>query len=742
MSTPKYPNRDALREANDIYLDAMRPFVVHHLKQVQGEAVEYLIEETLADKQVDKFWKILDETGDVKSAIDFSYFPLIIRDHWRHVFAQRFNNDMIVQSMLWLIRDGRNSCEHRGTKDLDFEFVRTNLFLIADVLGKINRPDEQREVESIRDDLFSDDTAECLAEAEERLKTVEAENAKYEKSLAQTKKNLEAAESEKSGHEENNAALSKQVDEKENRLKKLSRQLKRAKTENDKSKKNLAGAKQNLKKSEAARADYKKCLETTSKELKGTEAERDAAVERLTTELNKLAAVQAEKNVSEERLTAVQNLLATVTIGHRKVQSVFPPLGTDSAVRILDRRNVGKKNYLLDLLEQKQPTIIYVQGEEKISQLLTNIVPEKADVIGKHDVQTSEAQETEMLDELASGKLIAIVSNGTISTTLKSHHVEHFVLCHLVPDLDLFFKQCQPVFTSAKDAYLHLIYNNNQDIKGLNEWLNQKYPDREALENLYRALRELVEIKGDFVKPENLYDELDMAKLGIETGLTIFEEVRLLEQNKNGIKLLPPSGKKLDESKVYDRGKKLKDGMEEVCAFQLEQSIEEIWEEILEKVDIDNERILRENNISIDLEEITVESLTESVEGISETAAGEFVTTLEPHGALSQAREPRLSIADRYVTETTEEDRDKLAVQIAARRINAMGSKPLAWKAIRAEFGLKNDQFHKVIRHSAGYRKAVIDRIKSLKAQEGGWEYSGKLGYLTGIDDISEDELK
>ena len=116
--------------------------------------------------------------------------------------------------------------------------------------------------------------------------------------------------------------------------------------------------------------------------------------------------------------------------------------------------------------------------------------------------------------------------------------------------------------------------------------------------------------------------------------------------------------------------------------------------------------------------------------------------------ALSQAAKPRKklepkpSIADRYVAETTEEDRDKLAVQIAALRINAMGSKPLAWKAIRAEFGLKNDQFHKVIRHSAGYRKAVIDRIKSLKAQEDGWEYSGKLDYLTGIDDISEDELK
>ena len=206
--------------------------------------------------------------------------------------------------------------------------------------------------------------------------------------------------------------------------------------------------------------------------------------------LTQLAAVQAEKSVSGERLTAVRNLLATVTIGHRKVQSVFPPLGTDSAVRILDRRKVGKKNYLLNLLEQKQPTIIYVQSEEMATLLLTDVVPEKAGVIEKHDSQTSTAQEAEMLEELASGKLSAIVSNRTISTTLESHYVEHFVFCHLAPDLEAFFKRCQPVFTSAKDTYLHLIYNNKQDIKGLNEWLDQKYPDRETLINLQKLLLE------------------------------------------------------------------------------------------------------------------------------------------------------------------------------------------------------------------------------------------------------------
>ena len=73
-------------------------------------------------------------------------------------------------------------------------------------------------------------------------------------------------------------------------------------------------------------------------------------------------------------------------------------------------------------------------------------------------------------------------------------------------------------------------------------------------------------------------------------------------------------------------------------------------------------------------------------------------------------------------------------------RINATGSKPLAWRRIREKLGLKNEQFHKVVRLSEGYREAVINRITHLKQQEGGWEYNGKLDVLTGID-ISEVEI-
>ena len=106
----------------------------------------------------------------------------------------------------------------------------------------------------------------------------------------------------------------------------------------------------------------------------------------------------------------------------------------------------------------------------------------------------------------------------------------------------------------------------------------------------------------------------------------------------------------------------------------------------------------------------------------------------------------RAQPADREISperkaDTTNEQRDDIAVRIVELRINVRGSRPLAWKKIRRELNLKNDEFHKGIRLSRGYLNAVITRITELKSREGGWEYNGKLESLTGIKNI-EDHLK
>ena len=147
--------------------------------------------------------------------------------------------------------------------------------------------------------------------------------------------------------------------------------------------------------------------------------------------------------------------------------------------------------------------------------------------------------------------------------------------------------------------------------------------------------------------------------------------------------------------------------------------------------------------INSGLENVTDETLIAA--GASKTAAANIITALELHNVLStivvrKQREKKPSVAERYTAEKTIDERDEVAIKVVELRINSLGSKPLAWRRIRERLGLKNEQFHKVVRLSDGYRAAVIARITHLKQQEGGWEYNGKLDVLTGID-ISDAEI-
>ncbi len=574
-----WPNQEALNKALNIYRVSMRSFIIFYLKKIPGMNVEDIVIDSVGDWRADEIERILNESDrDIGSIIDINDFPHLVNKNWGDAFERTLNDDKTFRNQLWLIVECRNAeWAHPPEGDAEFESTRAHLFLIADVLRKIKKSDAKDRVEVIRDEL--DDTAERLMEAEERLKAVEADNAKHKKTLSEVEQRLAAMVVEKSEYEQKNAALSEQVDTKEKQRKKLDRQLKNAKVRDDKHKTELAGVKQRLEKSEAAEVDYKERLETTSNELKDTKGE--------------LAAVEVEKTIHKEHLGAMRKLFTAATIRSQEIQTMFPSFETDSAVRIFDRRGTDKRSYLVKLMEQKQPTIIYVQSEEKIDQLLTLVGPEKAKVIGEHHAQASTAENTEILEKLEKGELTAIVSDTTFSTSIPSHCVEHFVFCHLAPSSDAFFDRCRPAFTSEKNTYLHLIYNSEQDMEGF----TQKYPDREALEKLYPELTNLAKTNGNFIKIENLYSESGIAKLSIETGLAIFEELQLLERNGENIKLLPPTGKKLDESEIYRRGEKLKKETADFEDFQLEYSIEQIWGEILERLNIESEQILRENSI-------------------------------------------------------------------------------------------------------------------------------------------------
>ena len=571
MSRAEYPNRDALRKAIKIYLDAMFQFVSECLDE---QSIRDFLKLQSSDDLIEDI-EVKDIANLIKS---YSYwskcfkakFKIIDRDNTRYYDAR---------SVTSLIIEGRNRLSHNELRKLDPKFTQTQLFLIADILGKIKRPDAQREVEAIRKKLFDDVTEQLVA------KQVEAKEAEYEKSIVEVKKRLAAEETAYKEVLEQLNDKDIKLTEKTEELQRLSEQLLGMKLSKGKSEEQLNSKSKELEKLQAEHSAYEERLTTT-------EAEKDDYKKRFETTSKELEAAETEWQACENSLAAMRNLFTASAIGNM----VFPPFETDSAVRILDRRGIDKKNYLLELLEQKQPILIYVQSEEMADLLLKRVVPEKADVIGKCNARTSETEEAEILEKLENGELIAVVSDTTFSTLASSHCIEHFVFCHLVPGLDKFFKQCEPAFTSGRNAYLHLIYNRKKDIEGLNQWLTQKYPDREVLVKMYRELERLAGVNGDFIKTENIYSELDIEKPSIEAGLAIFAELQLLERDGEIIKFLPNVNTDLNKSVIHCRGEKLKKETADFRVFQLERSIEQIWEEMLAKLGVDSEQILRESN--------------------------------------------------------------------------------------------------------------------------------------------------
>ena len=157
-STIERPNRDALQQALDIYRDAMRPFIVRALRRVQGQQIEDLIANSLHYNQADRFRQNLREhDGSLEAAIDIGDFPNIIGRNWRDAFSRQFPGDSSAQSLAWIIKGARDKAAHPAPRDLDTEHARARLYDIAEILGFINKPDEKRRVEGIRDQLLATD---------------------------------------------------------------------------------------------------------------------------------------------------------------------------------------------------------------------------------------------------------------------------------------------------------------------------------------------------------------------------------------------------------------------------------------------------------------------------------------------------------------------------------------------------------------------------------------------------------
>ena len=277
---------------------------------------------------------------------------------------------------------------------------------------------------------------------------------------------------------------------------------------------------------------------------------------------------------------------------------VFPKLSDESRVKLVDKRNVNKKNYLLNLLAREESCIIYVRDEVMLDLLLTKLLPESIEGIARHNEATPAAEETALLKQLETGELRTLASSSTFSRSEAFPFVKHVVLCHLAPSQDLFFKRCKPAFATAETSYLHLIYNNTDESE-MHNWISEKYPAGDELRRLYGSIRAVIQSNGT-----DGYPEADILKGGfgslsaLQTGLAIFEELQFIERygqpDSRLVKLLSGQKSDLSRSPTYLRGEWIKQTSPSFIEFQLKENIESMWGRIEHEY-----QILSEPNSSI-----------------------------------------------------------------------------------------------------------------------------------------------
>ncbi len=271
---------------------------------------------------------------------------------------------------------------------------------------------------------------------------------------------------------------------------------------------------------------------------------------------------------------------------------MFPKRDNRSSVKLIDKRGTNKRKYLLDLLAREESCIIYVQDADMLDILFTRLLPESIEDIARHAGTTLKVEE-ELLDQLGNGELRSIASSDTFSNLNRIPFVKHFVFCHLAPSFDAFLKRCEPAFASSDTSYLHLIYGDIDTVQ-MRNWIARKYPTDEVLRSLYRDMRKSIQFKGDAGYSEaEILDGRFGAKLTVQTGLNIFEELHYIERHggpeNRSVKLLPAKKSGLSYSPTYLKGEWVKQTSPSFIQFQLKGNLESMWEWIKNESQIVNQ---------------------------------------------------------------------------------------------------------------------------------------------------------
>ena len=306
VNMTKFPNQEGLNRALNIYRSAMRSFIFSRLRQIKN--VEDIVIDSLEDARkfdrVNEIERILLQSNrNIESVIDINDFPHLVSKNWANAFEGILNDDKTFRNQLWLIVECRNAdWAHPPEGDAESESTRAHLFLIADVLGKINKQDARDEVKGIRDQLFSHEVEKHVADVSDQLETARAENAELEKLLNDKSDRLKEVEAER-------IVCDERLTDKSNLLESM----------------------------EAENTELKKRLSETENRLKTVESESDERIEHIKTLSEQLINNATRLEAKEETLLTLSHQLKTVAAENADLKKRFKTIPDQSQVEKAER---------------------------------------------------------------------------------------------------------------------------------------------------------------------------------------------------------------------------------------------------------------------------------------------------------------------------------------------------------------------------------------------------------------------
>jgi single-stranded-DNA-specific exonuclease len=280
-----------------------------------------------------------------------------------------------------------------------------------------------------------------------------------------------------------------------------------------------------------------------------------------------------------------------------KVQDIYPPLNIPSSVKIFDRRNRDKSEYLRKLLARNERTFLYVRNDAALQQLAemgkgarTPLSSDECQVpiindLGLCSTDLNHDQRQELLQQFERGQLSTIASSVILEHL---PYVKHLVFCHPVPTQNIFSDCCKPVFETEETTYVHLIFGA-KDVEVMQDMLEWEYPGRETLGKLYKLIENIAQENGTIVEWDELIKQANLLFIKEQTvrsAITIFEELQLVEAPNaldfNTIHFLskPQQKRSLNESKFFLKGEQLKQAALSFSDFLLKKTPEELFREL------------------------------------------------------------------------------------------------------------------------------------------------------------------